>query len=538
MRLPARGAATSRGAAAKGAVQTATAPSPGYWLVARDGGVFSGGAAVFHGSTGAIALNQPIVGIASTPSGHGYWMVAADGGIFSFGDAVFHGSTGAMTLNSPIVGMASTPPGNGYWLVAADGGIFSFGDAVFHGSTGAMTLNSPIVGMASTPTGHGYWLVASDGGIFSFGDAVFHGSTGAITLNSPIVGMASTHSGNGYWFVAADGGIFSEGDAVFHGSTGASTLTSPIVGMAVSPSGAGYWFVSADGTVSSFGDADLLGSAAATPLNQAVVGMAASAPLAGFVPPPPPATQLSVTTDPAASTGGVPFPTQPVVTVQEASGATATTATNPVTLSIAFPPVGVTLTCDANPVAAVAGVAAFAGCKINTAGTYTLHAASGSLTPTTTSETITVGAAAKLGFVQQPSGATSLVAFGTQPHVAIQDLGGNTIVGNTSSVTLTITTPAGATLSCTNASPLPAVLGVASFTACHIDLSGSYTLHAVDGALTPGTSAPLSITAAAATKIVFTTSPGASTGGVAFAPQPVVKVQDAAVTPSRAMPVA
>ena len=44
-----------------------------------------------------------------------------------------------MNLNKPIVGMASTPTGHGYWLVASDGGIFSFGDADFHGSTGAMS---------------------------------------------------------------------------------------------------------------------------------------------------------------------------------------------------------------------------------------------------------------------------------------------------------------------------------------------------------------------------------------------------------------
>ena len=42
------------------------------------------------------------------------------------GDATFHGSTGAINLNRPIVGMASTPDGGGYWLVASDGGIFSF----------------------------------------------------------------------------------------------------------------------------------------------------------------------------------------------------------------------------------------------------------------------------------------------------------------------------------------------------------------------------------------------------------------------------
>jgi hypothetical protein len=61
-------------------------------------------------------------------------LVAADGGIFTFGDARFFGSTGALALNEPIVGMAATPDGNGYWMVAADGGVFSFGDAQYHGS--------------------------------------------------------------------------------------------------------------------------------------------------------------------------------------------------------------------------------------------------------------------------------------------------------------------------------------------------------------------------------------------------------------------
>ncbi len=190
----------------------------GHWLAAADGGVFSFGGAGFFGSAGAIPLNEPIVGMAATPSGHGYWLVAADGGIFTFGDAKFFGSTGAMTLNQPIVGMAPTPSGHGYWLVAADGGIFSFGDAKFYGSTGAMPLNQPIVGMAPTPTGNGYWLVAADGGIFTFGMARFWGSTGAIHLNQPIVGMAPTPSGFGYWLTAADGGVFTFGDAGFYGS--------------------------------------------------------------------------------------------------------------------------------------------------------------------------------------------------------------------------------------------------------------------------------------------------------------------------------
>ena len=117
----------------------------------------------------------------------GYWLVASDGGIFSFGDAAFHGSEGGVHLNQPIVGMASTPDGRGYWLVASDGGIFSFGDAGVLRLEGGRTLNQPIVGMAPTPDGGGYWLVASDGGIFSFGDAAFHGSRAA-SSQQPIVG--------------------------------------------------------------------------------------------------------------------------------------------------------------------------------------------------------------------------------------------------------------------------------------------------------------------------------------------------------------
>src|SRR6266513_2215722 len=72
----------------------------------------------------------------------GYWFVAADGGIFSYGDAPFYGSTGAIRLAKPIVGMAATPTGRGYWFVASDGGIFNYGDAQFFGSAASSSLRS------------------------------------------------------------------------------------------------------------------------------------------------------------------------------------------------------------------------------------------------------------------------------------------------------------------------------------------------------------------------------------------------------------
>ncbi len=235
-----------------------TATGHGYWLIARDGGVFTFGDARFFGSTGNLHLTQPIVGIAATPSGHGYWMVASDGGVFAFGDARFFGSTGHLALRLPVVGMAATPSGHGYWLVASDGGVFAFGDARFFGSTGGLALEEPVVGMARTASGEGYWLVARDGGIFAFGGARFFGSAGAIKLARPVVGMAATHADNGYWLVARDGGIFAFGGAQFFGSMGGTSLGGEhVIGIARSPSDRGYWMTTTLAGTGGYPDAKL-----------------------------------------------------------------------------------------------------------------------------------------------------------------------------------------------------------------------------------------------------------------------------------------
>jgi hypothetical protein len=250
----------------------ATLPDAGYWEVGTDGGVFTFGAAQFHGSTGAIHLNQPIVGMAPTPDGGGYWLVASDGGIFAFGDAAFYGSTGNIRLNKPIVGMASTPDGKGYWLVASDGGIFAFGDAAFYGSTGSLHLNKPIVGMAVDAGTGGYWLVASDGGIFSF-EAPFFGSAGGTNLAKPIVGMTALPNGSGYWLAASDGGIFAFGAPFFGSAAGLSS--SPVTSVTSTQDGGGYWMTTSLGNVYAFGDAPQFGSALTAAPKAAVVSMGA-----------------------------------------------------------------------------------------------------------------------------------------------------------------------------------------------------------------------------------------------------------------------
>jgi hypothetical protein len=218
-------------------VGAAGSPAGGYWLVGRDGGVFSFGSARFYGSVPGLGVSRadsrapgrsldPIVGLAANPDGAGYWEVAADGGVFAFGDARFFGSMGGHHLQQPVVAMAATPDGGGYWEVSADGGVFTFGDARFFGSTGAMRLNRPVVGMMAAKNGAGYRLIASDGGIFSFGQTRFWGSLAGHALPAPISAAAATPDDGGYWMVAANSAVYAFGDARFEGG-GSTTMLSP-----------------------------------------------------------------------------------------------------------------------------------------------------------------------------------------------------------------------------------------------------------------------------------------------------------------------
>ena len=249
-----------------------TASQNGYLTVASDGGIFAFGQD-FCGSTGSIALNKPVVGMAAIARQGGYWLVASDGGVFSYGNAQFYGSTGSLKLNAPVVGMAATPDGGGYWLVASDGGIFSYGDAAFYGSA-ASTPGQDIVGMAATPDGQGYWEVSTTGRVFSFGDATPQGDIPSLGLhlNGPIVGITPDPVTGGYWLIGTDGGVFSFG-APFFGSTGSIHLNQPVVAMQSTSDGKGYWFVASDGGIFSYGDAPFRGSMGGQHLNRPMVGM-------------------------------------------------------------------------------------------------------------------------------------------------------------------------------------------------------------------------------------------------------------------------
>ena len=92
--------------------------------------------------------------------------------MFTFGGAKYHGSTGGMTLDAPVIDMAVEPDGGGYWLYASDGGVFSFGVEFFGSLPGLGRCDlAPAVAMRPTPTGLGYWILTASGEVIGFGDA-------------------------------------------------------------------------------------------------------------------------------------------------------------------------------------------------------------------------------------------------------------------------------------------------------------------------------------------------------------------------------
>ena len=104
------------------------------------------------------------------------------------------------------------------------------------------------------------------------------------------------------------------------------------------------------------------------------------------------------------------------MTVQDAGGNTVTGSTASITLAIGTDAGGGTLTCSASPKAALAGVDAFVGCKIDKAGTgYTLTAAAPGLTGATSSPfDIVAGPAAKLAFTSSSGDCSSGSIVGRQ----------------------------------------------------------------------------------------------------------------------------
>ena len=241
-----------------------------------------------------------------------------------------------------------------------------------------------------------------------------------------------------------------------------------------------------------------------------------------------PPSRLAFTVQPASTTAGASIAPAVQVTVRDALGNSVTTFTGTVTVALGTNPAGGTLS-GTKAVAAVAGIATFAGLSIDKAASgYALSATATGLTGATSAAfSITTGVATQLAFTVQPSSAPAGASMAPSVQVTVRDASGNTVSGFTGNVTVAIgTNPGGGALSGTKT--VAAAGGVAAFSTLSIDKSGTgYTLVATAGALPAVTSAPFGIAPGTATQLVFSVPPSTATAGANLRPTVQVTARDA-----------
>ncbi|MDB6058837.1 MAG: hypothetical protein JWO95_2681, partial [Verrucomicrobiales bacterium] len=143
------------------------------------------------------------------------------------------------------------------------------------------------------------------------------------------------------------------------------------------------------------------------------------------------------------------------------------------------------------------------------------------------------GTVAQLAFTTQPASATAGAAFGTQPVVVTQDQFGNASTsGLGSSLNVTVTLSAGTgPLQGTATADIGTAAGngTVTFTDLRIDVAGTdKQITATASGLTSASSSIFAVSHAAAAALVVQQQPSSSaTAGVAFAQQPLVRIEDA-----------
>ena len=230
--------------------------------------------------------------------------------------------------------------------------------------------------------------------------------------------------------------------------------------------------------------------------------------------PPPPATQLRFTVQPASTQAGQAIAPPVQVSALDASGTVVTSFAGAITVAIGTNPAAGTLS-GTLTVNAANGVATFSDLSINNAGSgYILQATSSGLT-SATSATFNITAppppaATQLRFTVQPQSTQAGLAISPPIQVSALDASGSIVTTFSSAITMAIgTNPAAGTLSGTLT--VNATNGVATFSDLSINNAGTgYTLQATSSGLTSATSATFNITAPPpppATQLSFTVQP-------------------------------
>jgi hypothetical protein len=223
---------------------------------------------------------------------------------------------------------------------------------------------------------------------------------------------------------------------------------------------------------------------------------------------------------PTTSVAGLPIVPAVTVRVLDAGNNVVPNSSASIALAFGANPAGGALAGTLTRTA-VNGVATFGDVSVDRFGSgYTLRATSAGLALATSAAfTVNWATPAGLAFVQQPSSGSPGAALASQPRVAIRDASGNTVTsgpGSGGAVTLALLAgsgTSGAALAC-SANPVFAVNGIASFSGCRIDLTGSgYRLRATSTSLTPALSDPVDIAPLNRPPVVAAGGPYAITEG-------------------------
>jgi VCBS repeat-containing protein len=224
------------------------------------------------------------------------------------------------------------------------------------------------------------------------------------------------------------------------------------------------------------------------------------------------ATKLVFSQVPVNTSAGSPITPAVKVAIQDGAGNTVTSATDAITIAIGNNPAGGTLS-GTTTVAAVSGVATFAGLSIDKSGNgYTLAASatSGLTGVTSPSFDIVPGAANRLVFLTGPTSRVVGEKFSPAIQVQVQDAGGNPVL---IAPQITITSSVAGTL--TGTARVTPVLGTATFNNLAITAFGTaYTLTAFASGVSSVTSDEFDV-AKGSTTIAITspTSGGTSVFG-------------------------
>ncbi len=445
------------------------------------------GAATTIAATSAIAQSATVSTAVSAPP------------TVKVSDANGNGVSGVSVTFTVTAGGGTSSPASPATVVTNASGVAALTSWTLGVTAGTNTVTATATGLTGSPVTFNATGTAAAATTIAANSVVTQSATAGTTVaappsvkvtdgnNNPVSGVSVTFT------VVSGGGSTSPVSpaTVVTNASGIATLTSWTLGTT-----AGANSVSATAT-------GLSGS----PISFNATGVAGTA------------TQLVITTPPSGAVSGNAFTGQPVIEIRDANG-NRTTSTATVTASVASGSgsLGVTTTATA-----VNGVATFAGLTITGVGAHTLQfsTTTPALNVTSSSFTVSAGAATQLAITAQPASAVSGVVFSPQPTIEIRDANGFRTTSN-ASVTVALASGGGALSGTTT---VTAVNGLATFTDLKIGGAGSHSLTFTSTGLTAATSNVFTVTQTPASLAVLT-QPAGATSGQAFTTQPVVRILD------------